>query len=351
MQWGLLTALTVVFITVLLWVRLPAALLLGSMFAGIALGTHGATVRVPPKAYACAQALVGGLIATTITPAIAQTFLRHWPWFLLSITGTLLSSSLLGIVLSRRRMLPGTTAIWGTTPGAATAMVLMAESWGADVRLVAFMQYVRVIMVALVAAAIAHFWLHVNSSSQPFPRLFAPLDWSDFARTLAVLAIAAVIGVRLRVHAGALLLPALAAIVLHLNGWLRIELPQWLLAITYAGIGWSVGLRFTRESLRYSVRALPPILASIALLILICAAISGVLAWATGVDALSAYLAMSPGGMDTVAIIAATSPVNVPFVMTLQAVRLIVVIAFGPRLAQFVASKTAPGAQHQPGKK
>ncbi|MCL2658862.1 MAG: AbrB family transcriptional regulator, partial [Betaproteobacteria bacterium] len=52
-------------------------------------------------------------------------------------------------------------------------------------------------------------------------------------------------------------------------------------------------------------------------------------------------LAMSPGGMDTVAIIAASSPVDVPFVMTLQAVRLIVVIALGPRLARFVAEKTA----------
>ena len=63
---------------------------------------------------------------------------------------------------------------------------------------------------------------------------------------------------------------------------------------------------------------------------------------AARVDALSAYLAMSPGGMDTVAIIAATSRVNVPFVLALQAVRLIAVIVFGPRLARFVASKTAP---------
>ena len=41
-------------------------------------------------------------------------------------------------------MLPGTTAVWGSSPGAATAMVLMAEAFGADARLVAFMQYLRV---------------------------------------------------------------------------------------------------------------------------------------------------------------------------------------------------------------
>ena len=58
---------------------------------------------------------------------------------------------------------------------------------------------------------------------------------------------------------------------------------------------------------------------------------------ATGVDALTAYLAMSPGGMDTVAIIAASSHVDLAFVMAMQAVRLIVVIALGPRLAAWVA--------------
>jgi len=239
-------------------------------------------------------------------------------------------------------VLPGTTAIWGTTPGAATAMVLMAESWGADTRLVAFMQYMRVILVALAAALLAHFWLHLNSVARPLPNLLAPVDWTALAQTLAVLALAAFIGLRLRVHAGALLLPALAAIALRLGGWLHIELPQWLLMAGYALIGWSIGLRFTREALRYALRALLPILASIILLILICGALSWLLARAAGVDLLTAYLAMSPGGMDTVAIIAASSAVDVPFVMALQAVRLLAVMAFGPRLARFVASKATP---------
>jgi membrane AbrB-like protein len=342
MQWSLLIALTAALVAVLVALGLPAALLLGPMFAGIALATQGATVGLPEKTYVGAQAVVGGLIATTITPAIGRTFLTHWPWFLGAVMGTLLASNLLGIVLSRLRVLPGTTAIWGTTPGGATAMVLMAESWGADARLVAFMQYLRVIMVALAAAAIAHFWLHLGNVARPLPNLLAPVDSLALGQTLAVLLIAAAIGVRLRIHAGALLLPALAASVLHLNGWLRIELPQWLLAVTYAVIGWRIGLRFTRAALRYALRALPPILLSIAVLILICAALSRLLAWAAGVDALTAYLAMSPGGADTVAIIAASSPVDVPFVMTLQVARLIVIIAFGPPLARFVAGKTAP---------
>jgi membrane AbrB-like protein len=342
-QWLLLLALTAALTALLLVARLPAALLLGPLFAGIALGAQGVALRIHPRAYAGAQALIGGMIAATITPAIWQTFASHWPWFLAGVFSTLLASSGLGILLSGLRALPGTTAIWGTTPGAATAMVLMAESWGADARLVAFMQYVRVIMVALAAAALAHFWLHLNSAARPLPNWLAPVDWLALAQTLAALAAAALLGARLRIHAGALLLPALAASALHLGGWLRIELPPWLLAATYAVIGWSIGLRFTRQALGHALRALGPVLASVALLIAACGALSWLLARAAGVDPLTAYLAMSPGGMDTVAIIAASSPVDVPFVMTLQAVRLIVVIALGPRLARFVAGRTAAG--------
>jgi uncharacterized protein len=45
-----------------------------------------------------------------------------------------------GWVMSRFRIIPGTTAVWGMLPGGATVMMLMAEAYGADSRLVAFMR-------------------------------------------------------------------------------------------------------------------------------------------------------------------------------------------------------------------
>jgi uncharacterized membrane protein AbrB (regulator of aidB expression) len=46
-------------------------------------------------------------------------------------------------------------AIWGMLPGAATVMMVMVEAYGADFRLVAFMQYLRVVLVAAVASVVA----------------------------------------------------------------------------------------------------------------------------------------------------------------------------------------------------
>ena len=56
---------------------------------------------------------------------------------------------------------------------------------------------------------------------------------------------------------------------------------------------------------------------------------------------LTAYLATSPGGADSVAIIAASSShVDVPFVMAMQMARFILVLLVGPALARAVARWT-----------
>jgi uncharacterized protein len=76
--------------------------------------------------------------------------------------------------------------------------------------------------------------------------------------------------------------------------------------------------------------------------ILALMAFCGGLAWLLhrhlGIDPLTAYLATSPGGMDSVAIIAAASDsVNLSFVMALQMARFLFVLLFGPALARLVA--------------
>ncbi|TXH65188.1 MAG: AbrB family transcriptional regulator, partial [Tolumonas sp.] len=121
---------------------------------------------------------------------------------------------------------------------------------------------------------------------------------------------------------------------------IQIDLPEWLLSIAYALMGWRIGLGFTRTVLKHAVRALPKIIFSIILLIGFC----GVLAWLLvnyiHLDPLTAYLATSPGGMDSIAVIAASSKsVDLEFVMALQTVRLFLVIFIGPALARMIARK------------
>lgn len=131
-----------------------------------------------------------------------------------------------------------------------------------------------------------------------------------------------------------------AGVVLVRHGWLTLELPRWLLAVAYAFIGWRIGLRFTRALLTHALKALPRILACSLALIAICAGIGGVLAVMAGVDPLTAYLATSPGGADTVAIIAASTHVDMRFVMEMQMTRFVAVLAIGPAVARLLARRS-----------
>src|ERR1700722_19780027 len=76
-------------------------------------------------------------------------------------------------------------SIWGLLLGAVSAMMVMADAYGADARLVAFMQYVRVVMVAIVASIIARLWVHAPAVASAAPAVwFAPIHALPFFETL-----------------------------------------------------------------------------------------------------------------------------------------------------------------------
>jgi membrane AbrB-like protein len=339
-QWGVLLVLSAALAALLAWIGIPAALFLGPMIAGILFGADGATLRVPRLPYTAAQAILGCLIARAMSAGIGGAFMRQWPLFVAIVLAVIAAATGLGWIMTRMRVLPGTTAIWGVSPGAATTMMLMAEAYGADVQLVAFMQFSRVVFVAGAASLVARIWLHATAGTPPAIVWFAPIDWLPFGETLALAAVGGFIGRWSRIPAGAMLVPAAVGAALHISGLMQIDLPQWLLAISYALLGWHIGLGFTRRILAHASRALPQILLSIIVLVAFCCALAFLLVKLLGVDPLTAYLATSPGGLDSVAIIAAASKVDLSFVMALQTARLLIVMLIGPRLARLIAGRT-----------
>ncbi len=175
-QWSALLIATLLFVSVLRLVGLPAALLLGSMAAAALLASFHGKVRIPPWSFILAQGVVGCLVARAIGSASTITVIREWPIFLSGVLAVILFGAVLGLLLARWKVLPGTTAIWGSSPGGATAMVLMAEAYGAEIRLVAVMQYLRVALVGLLASVVARTWGGkgaVPPATEWFPHLAA----------------------------------------------------------------------------------------------------------------------------------------------------------------------------------
>ena len=345
-RWAVLLVASVLAAGLLLWARLPAALMLGPMAAAVLVQAAGGAVKVPRAVMAAAQAVIGCLVARSITPGIVGGFASHWPVFLAVVATSIGASAGIGWVISRLRIVSGTTAVWGMLPGAATAMMVMAEAYGADFRLVAFMQYLRVVLVAAGASVVALLFVHGGVASRFAGGYFPPIHLQDLAATAGVAVIGGGLGLASRIPAGALLGPLALGAALNIAGLVRIELPPVVLIASYAAIGWNTGLRFTRDVLAAAARALPQSLGATALLMAFCGLLAWMLVVLLHVDPLTAYLATSPGGVDAAAIIAASAKVDTPFVMALQTLRVIVVLAIGPPVARWVAGTLDPAAPH-----
>jgi membrane AbrB-like protein len=316
---------------------LPAALLLGPMIGGIVFGVNGARLAVPHAPYLGAQALIGAMVSGSITPSILVIFSHQYLLFCVLMFGTLLGAAGIGWLISRTGLIPGATAVYGISPGAAGAMVVLGEAEGADPRLVAFMQYSRVLLVAVAAALVARFWAHVGGAHTPVAPWLSPVHWGNLAIVLALALLGQQLARLLRLQAWALLGPMLLLSTLHAAGWVSIDLPRWLLAAAYALLGWHIGLGFRRDALIHAGRALPMVIAAAVCLMGLCGALAWCLTRLAHTDALTAYLATSPGGLDSVAIIAASTPqVDLPFVLALQALRLVFVICLAPLITRLV---------------
>lgn len=312
--------------------------LLGPMAIGILFATRGHALTIAPPAFWWAQGIVGLLIARSVPASVVIEMSRGWPLLVGSTIAVVGASSAIGYLLARNRVLPGTTAIWGFFPGGASAMTVMAEEFGADLRMVALIQYLRVVLVTVFASVVARIWIPEPVAHAPGAAWIAA-PTSSLVATLVLGVVGSWAGRRLKIPAGALLVPAFAGVVLQDTGLLTIELPHVVLTLAYAVLGWSVGLRFTSAVVAHAWRLLPRILLSMIGLIAICGTFAAVLTTAFQVDPLTAYLATSPGGIDSITIIAVSSRVDVSFVVAMQTGRLLAVLIGGPFISRALARR------------
>ena len=338
LQWSLLFLLSILLSVLFLALHLPAALLLGPMVAGIIISMKGATLQLPRSAFLAAQAILGCMIAQNLTGSILTTLAQNWPVVLGILLITLFSSAAVGWLLVRYSSLPGNTGAWGSSPGGAAAMVAMAQDYGADIRLVAFMQYLRVLFVAGAAVLVTRMIMGDSAETTSQQMVWFPPVSLNLLSTLILASVTGFIGIKLRIPSGTMLLPMLTGAFLQSGEIITIEMPEWLLALAYMGIGWRIGLGFDKQILLRALRPLPQILASIFALLAICAGMAWGLTYFMQIDFMTAYLATSPGGLDTVAVIAAGSNADMALIMAMQTLRLFSILLTGQAIARFIST-------------
>jgi membrane AbrB-like protein len=226
--------------------------------------------------------------------------------------------------------------------GGASGITAMARDLGADARMVAVLQYLRVLLIVLLMPVVATTVYGGTAGGAAAGATGGP-GWPAGLLFTAVCALAGVPLARLaRLPVGPLLGPMLVAAAVDLSGVSAgATTPALVQDAAFVVIGLQVGISFTRESLRTVGRALPLALGIIVGLGLACAGLGELLAVATGARPLDAYLATTPGGLYAVLATAARSGADATFVLAVQVLRLFVMLLSAPLLARFLRGRAA----------
>jgi uncharacterized protein len=318
-----------------------AALAIGVLYA--LLGGHELTM--PKPAATAAQALIGVALGSEMQSDTLRAIAGDWLGVLIVIVGTVLFSVAAGLVIAAATGTSRETGMLGLVAGGASVIISMANELGADGRLVAFMQYLRVLVIVALAPMVAYFVLYDGSAPVHTPVVGAAP--AGFARDLAFTtgcALAGLLAARLlRVTAGALLGPLLLAAAISISGLAGgASVPEFLELLAFAVIGLQVGLRFTYATIFEARRMLAPVLLAILALVLACAVLALLLEAMANVTFADAYLATTPGGLYAVLAASIGIGADTTFVVSVQVLRVFVIVLAAPPLIRFLARGTQP---------
>ncbi|MFI0150060.1 AbrB family transcriptional regulator [Streptomyces lydicus] len=320
----------------------PAAHLLLSLFAGAAAALCGLVRQPFPKqANRVSQAVVGVLMGSYLSPHAVFSMAGSLVPVIAVTLLTIALCAAAALALPRIARMSRADAVLGLVPGGSAAIISCAEEMDADSRVVAFMQYFRVALVAGTAPAVVLALGASTSGSTPpgvsLTESFQLVDSTHPVAGVTVLIALCILGNRagrrLGLPAPALLGPMLLTGVGVFTGAAHGFTPVGVLEdVAFTMVGLEVGLRFTPTSVRHVGRLLPVVVGATTALCAACAVLAAALAAVIHVPFLDAYLATTPGGINAVLATASSSHSDVVLISTAQGLRLFAVVLLAPPL-------------------
>lgn len=338
-RWLLVCAAVVALAAAFARAGLPSPYLLAAFAVGIAhalLARPGLTV--PGRAAVAAQGVIGVTAGSYLRRSTVASVGAHVVPIVAVSALTVALSVLAGLALARFARVDRATASFGMIAGGAAGIIALSRELGADERLVAVMQYVRVLMIVAVTPAVA---IGVFGMSRAARGTAGGPLWSGPGVLYVAVVVAAGLALArlVRLPGGPILGPMLlAAAVSLVHRPLVAPVPVVVADAAIAAIGLDVGLRFTARALREAGQLLPRSIGVIAAMLFVSAGFGAGLAAAAHVSMLDGYLATTPGGLTAVIALTVGSDANTTFVVSVQVLRTFLMLAAAPSIARWLAS-------------
>ena len=283
---------------------LPAGLVSGSVLAVATAALLGRPVRLPLELARICYVIVGMLLGTVVTPETLRG-VATWPasiaLLMLASLGMIVATAAYLRIVHRWDML---SALLGASPGAMAQVIALSTELGGDLRAIAIVQTVRVLLLVLgLPNGLALFGLVVPAL--PLPRGPAGLSVLGEMMVLVVVSTAfALAFMRVRFPGGLLFGAMAGSGLLHGTGVIHAALPWWIGSSSVITLGALVGSRFANTSLRIVAGYLGAALGSFAVAMAVAAIFIAIVVHLFGFPVANVVIAFAPGAQDTMMVLA-----------------------------------------------
>jgi len=248
--------------------------------------------------------MVGMLLGAVVTPDTLRG-LATWPFSIAilsvsTICMMLATSSYLRVV---HRWDP-LSALLGASPGSMAQVIALAAEFGADLRGIAIVQTMRVLVVTIgLPGGLALFGLAAGGVIVvPGPPGGSSLI--ELVVIAAVSALGAAVMTRLKFPGGILMGAMAGSAILHGTGFIHAVLPWWIGSASVVTLGALVGSRFANTPLRMLAGFLGAALGSFAVSMAVAALFISIVAHFFSFPIANIVIAFSPGAQDTMMVLA-----------------------------------------------
>ena len=310
--------------------HVPLAWMLGPLFFCMAATTANIPAVVPMWMRANFMLMIGLFLGESFDGMDLESLMR-WP---VSMAGAVLYmpvATYFTYLFYRHvaREAP-MTAICSSIPGGLTAVVVIADSIGADERNVALAQSLRIAFVVCMAPVVAF-----GLMGYPVPEgdVYADQKIISLADISLLLGLSLVFIYLLR-NAGipilTMVVPLILSAILRVAGVVEGAMPHWLVEVALLVLGASIGGRFSGVSLGRLLRFGALTFGGTAVLMGVAAIFAVVVSWITGLELIALLLSYAPGGVAEMSLIAFAIDADPAFVAIHHIVRIVLVLMFVP---------------------
>jgi uncharacterized protein len=286
------------------YLGLPAGLVSGSVLAVAVVALLGRPMRMPLLLARFCYVIVGILLGAVVTPETLRG-VTTWPisialLVVCSLVMMLATSSYLRVV---HRWDP-LSALLGASPGAMAQVIALGSELGGDLRAIAIVQTVRVLLIVLgLPNALALFGFVVPAVAVAR----GPADVSVLGQMILLVVVAvsfAVAFLYLRFPGGLMFGALTGSALLHGSGFISAVLPWWIGSSAVIALGGLVGSRFANTTARMLVGYLGAALGSFAVSMAVAGIFIAALVYFFPFHVANVVIAFSPGAQDTMMVLA-----------------------------------------------